>query len=488
MFRRSRLSAIALLAGILAALTPAVAHAAPAGDDFDSAVEITSLPMSATLTTTGSTKADDDPNPCYFWGQGSIWTKYTATSDKLLRATAKKGSWGTMLAVYTGERGALTMEPSACVINDGYTVHAKAGTTYYFVLIEYSPNNGGDVAFSLRDGVPEPNDDRASATVTGVPGFHEGDLSLATAEPGEAPPSCDTAATRSVWYRYTPARSRYVNVTTAQAVSVHRATDLSEVDCVRTGEGHYTGAVFNAAANESYLIRIAARPENAKRFAVNLATAPDIAPNTSFWPDPATTIGKTSLSASAGDQIGQPIASGTIDLGDGTVYPVTPGITEHQFTKDGEYRVTTTVTTVDGRTGTGVRTLKVETHDVSVTGLTVASSARAGQTKSIKAFVVNTRTDDNVVVTLYRVGANGQGEKEIGHHTQRIPASPTGRTEFPFAYTYTPEDAAAGQVTFRVRAEVAGYGYRGDDKGDDNEARATTTSVRPAVSGSARIG
>lgn len=35
-------------------------------------------------------------------------------------------------------------------------------------------------------------------------------------------------------------------------------------------------------------------------------------------------------------------------------------------------------------------------------------------------------------------------------------------------------------MTFRVRAEVSGYGWNGDDKGDDNEARATTASVKPA--------
>jgi hypothetical protein len=41
-------------------------------------------------------------------------------------------------------------------------------------------------------------------------------------------------------------------------------------------------------------------------------------------------------------------------------------------------------------------------------------------------------------------------------------------------------------VTFRVRAELPGYGWNADDKGDDNEARGTT-AVLPASTASARI-
>ncbi|XVS66410.1 PKD domain-containing protein [Actinosynnema sp. CA-299493] len=481
MFRRASSTFIAF--AVVAALAPAVAHAAPAGDDFDSATGITSLPFTTTIDTSGAGKAADDPNPCYFWGEGSVWQKYTAQSDGLLRVSARTDTWGRMLAVYTGQRGALDLEPSACVQNGNYTVHAEAGTTYYFMLVERSGSTADTVSFALRETTPEPNDNRAAATVTSVPGDHQADLTRATAEPGEAPPSCAPEATRSVWYRYTPTHTKFVQVGSEQAISVHRADDLSEVDC----STRYSTAVFRATANESYLIRMAASPEATEGFEVSLRTAPDIVPHTSTRPEVPNVLSDTTLGASSGDPIYQPVASGTIDLGDGTVIPVTDGHVTHRFTKDGDYRVTTTVTTPDGRTGTSVRTLKVETHDVSVSGLTVPTSARAGQSKPVKAFVSGTRREDDVTVTFYRVGANGEGDKEIGRLTQRVPVSTTGTTEFPFAYTYRPEDVTAGQVTFRVRAEVAGYGRRGDDKGDDNEARATTASVRPAATVSARI-
>lgn len=63
------------------------------------------------------------------------------------------------------------------------------------------------------------------------------------------------------------------------------------------------------------------------------------------------------------------------------------------------YTVTTTGSTADGRTGTGTATVEVDTHDVSVAGLSVPASGRAGQTKPIKVSVANTRQAENVRVT-----------------------------------------------------------------------------------------
>jgi hypothetical protein len=481
MFRRASLTA--LVFAVVAALAPAVAHAAPASDDFDSATEITSLPATATITTTGSTKAADDPNPCYFWGKGSVWQKYTPQRDGLLRVSSNRPEYGVFLAVYTGQRGSLALEPSACRQNGSQTVHAKAGTTYYFMFVETDESRGGPISFDVREVGREVNDDRASAVETYVPGDHEADLTRATAEPGEVPPSCDPRATRSVWYRFTPAVTKFVHVTSGQAISVHRAGDLSEVDCA----DRFSDALFRATANETYLVRMAAYPEATDGFQLSLRTAPAISPHTSTWPEVPNVLSDTRIGASSGDPISHDIASGTIDLGDGTVLDAAAGQHTHRFTEDGDYRVTTTITTPDGRTGTSVRTLTVKTHDVSVTGLSVPASARAGQTKQIKASLANVRSDDEVVVTLYRVGASGEGDQQIGHLRQRVPASPTGRTEFPFAYTFKPQDATAGRVAFRVTAEVSGYGWQYDDKGDDNQATATTASVRPAASGSALI-
>ncbi|WP_170166554.1 PKD domain-containing protein [Lentzea atacamensis] len=261
---------------------------------------------------------------------------------------------------------------------------------------------------------------------------------------------------------------------------MHRASDLSEVDC----STRCSSAAFAAAANETYLIWAATSPEGSPSPCGPLRTSP---PGLSTWPQTPNVLSDTTLGVSTGDPIYQPLASGTIDLGDGTVLRTNGEHVKHRFTKDGDYRVTVTATTTDGRTATSMRTLKVQTHDVSVAGLSVPSSARAGQTKPIKVSVANTHHDEDATVVLYRVGANSEAEREIGRLTQRVAASAQGRTEFPFAYSYREQDAAAGQVTFRVRAELPGYGWNADDNGDDNEARGATASVRPASTASARI-
>ncbi|WP_394613168.1 PKD domain-containing protein [Lentzea sp. JNUCC 0626] len=481
MFRRAGLIAIAL--AVTAVFAPAVAHAAPAGDDFDSATEITALPHNTTIDTTGSTKAEDDPNPCYFWGEGSVWHKYTAPDDGLLRVTARRGTWGSMLAVYTGQRGSLNIEPNACVQDGNYTVHATAGTTYYFMVVDYDEDYSGPLSFSVRQATPEPNDAKASATAVAVPSEQQPDLTLATAEPGEAPPTCDTTATRSVWYRYTPTRAKVVQVS-GNVISVHRAGETAELTCAQ----RYSKALFSAAANETYLIRAATSPHTTDRVPVLLRTAPDITTYLSTWPQTPNVLEDTSLGVSVSDGNYLPFTNATIDLGDGTVLrPTNDQNVKHRFTRDGDYRVTVTATVADGRTATSTRTLSVQTHDVSVVALSVPATARAGQTKPIKVSVANVQRDEDVTVTLYRVGANGEEERSIGTLVQRVVASAQGRTEFPFAYSYREEDAAAGQVTFRARAEVPGYGYRGDDKGSDNEARATTASVRPAAGGSVLV-
>ncbi|WP_170166553.1 hypothetical protein [Lentzea atacamensis] len=146
--------AIAVVAAVaLGMITPGVAHAAPpANDDFDASTAITALPFTTQVDRTEATRALDDPANCVQRpAEGSVWFHHTATENGIVR-----------------------------VSTDGSDL---------------------DVKLSV---LPEPNDAMASAATTTVPGDHQPDLTLATAEPGEAPPSCDTAATRSVWYRYTP--------------------------------------------------------------------------------------------------------------------------------------------------------------------------------------------------------------------------------------------------------------------------------------------
>lgn len=473
---------IATMAAALAtALLPGVALAAgpPANDDFGNATTITALPFSTKISTVGATKSTDDPTACHYWGESTVWTRYTAQEDGFLRVSS---SGGPAIGVYTGDRGALALVPGACTYNTGFSVDVfpvKAGTTYHFALVEDYAWNGREFTFDLTTIPAAANDDRASATVTGFPATLEGDLRRATSEPDELAASCGSGADQSVWYRYTPDRTRSVQVSRSgnTVLSVHRAADLSEVDCA--GNSDYYGLVFTATAGESYLIRAAQSVEQAGQFELNLVNAPAIRPSAYATPDRPSVFDDVQFSPYAGDPLNRALVSGEIQFGDGTTTPFTgTQAVGHRYAEDGRYTVRVTGTTKDGRTGTTEQVLEVATHDVKLTGLSLPASARAGDTKRIKVSVTNTRYDENVRVSLKRKTTSGYYE-EIGYQTQRVAASPTGKVEFPFAYTYTAADAAAGQVEFKLVAELGGWEYD-DAQPADNELRAVT-AVRAAA-------
>ncbi|KOV82721.1 hypothetical protein ADL03_23425 [Nocardia sp. NRRL S-836] len=479
--------ATAVAVAALTAFAPGVAHAdAPANDDFDAATEITALPATTTVDTTGATKAPDDPGICNYQSYSTVWVRYTASADGLVKLTSQSTRY-TFYAVFTGTRGALTPVPGGCTTpgEREKTFSVKAGTTYHLAVAEHYSGYTGPVSLTMTPVRAAVNDDRAAATPVTVPSRVEGDLTRATPEPGEAPPSCDAAATQSLWYSYRATRTQWVNVSAYyNAISVHRAGDLSEVDCFASG-GNSNGAVFATTAGETYLIRVARAADDADPFWMDVQAAAPLKPYTAVSYYEPSVFDDLPFELGSGDPHGRVLTSGVIDFGDGTSKNfVAYEQIRHRYARDGVYTVTVSGSTNDGRTGTGTSTVTIDTHDVSVAPLTVPSSVRAGQTKPIKVSVANARQTENVRVTLYRVNETGGYDEEIGQAVQRVAASPTGKVDFPFAYTYTAKDAALGKVTFRAVAALENWNLR-EAKPDDNEARATTASVRAAATATA---
>lgn len=483
-FTRLRTPIIGLVAAAIAVLAPGLAHAEPpTNDDFDTATTITALPFTAQQDTTEATKAADDPTSCYYWGSRSVWYRYTAPADGIVKADVTTTGTRPLTAVYTGERGALTQVPGGCNYNT-YTApvfHVTAGTTYHVVVIDFY--NGGPLTFTLSSVAPSPNDDFAAAAVTGLPATHSGDLRRASGEPTEATASCDPAATRSVWYRYTPERTRSVSLKAsffiyAPSIAVYRGTpdELSEVDCVSSTS--YQASVFTATAGQAYHIRLAAPADRSTSFELTVATAPALAPNIHPDPERPSVYSDVAFATYSGDRLGRQFVSGELRFGDGTSAPITGSPIRHKYAADGDYQVEVTGSTSDGRTGTGVRALRVETHDVSLSGFTVPTTAQVGQTKPIKVSVANTRYDETVKVQLLRQSEHGYFE-HVGNLTQWVAAAQGRKVEFPFAYTYTAADVAAGKTTFKVVATLSRYD--GDARPQDNELVAVTT-VRPKAS------
>lgn len=118
----------------------------PANDDFASPVEVTPLPFNHRLDTTRATQASDDPSLCVEGGSATVWYRFMAPSAGTLTADTFGSSYDTVLAVFTGERGALTGQ--AC--NDDTSgrqsqviLGVAEGQSYFIEVASYGLGGGG---------------------------------------------------------------------------------------------------------------------------------------------------------------------------------------------------------------------------------------------------------------------------------------------------------------------------------------------------------
>ncbi len=116
----------------------------PASDDINAAVTVTGVPFSHTMTTTRAGDSNDDPivPVCNLApGRNSVWYAYTPTASGWVSMDTFQSSYDTVLAVWSGNRGALSLV--ACNNNyPAYTSYLEAnlvaGTRYYIEIAHYS--------------------------------------------------------------------------------------------------------------------------------------------------------------------------------------------------------------------------------------------------------------------------------------------------------------------------------------------------------------
>ena len=121
----------------------------PDNDDFAQPVEVTPLPFSHSLNTTNATVAADDPVLCISSrGDATVWYRLVAPSTGTLTVNTFGSAYDTVLAVFSGTRGALT--PLAC--NDDYTslqsqvmLTVTAGETYYIEVAGFAFSSAATV-------------------------------------------------------------------------------------------------------------------------------------------------------------------------------------------------------------------------------------------------------------------------------------------------------------------------------------------------------
>lgn len=430
------------------------AAAPPSNDDLANA---TPLSIPGTSTASGFDEATNqigEPE-CGWYGGGSVWFSLSPTSDILVRATNSAG-WPAAMGTYTATdvTDASTLSLQQCANpGDALVSQLTAGTTYYLRIS--SPWWGPlslDVAVS--EVAPPANDNRAEAQTIVLDETVTSSTLDATVEDGEA--FCDGNASPSVWFDFTAAASATLKLALP---SGGRANVYTEPENTAVGCGN---AGFLATAGQHYMIQVISAPAGAT---LTLTLAPNPAPTP--WMYNVTGMAGLPVEIYAndtGDPVGLFPTAITWDFGDGTTSTTDPWVARHTYAKDGDYTVTVTSTTSDGRTGSGSLLLPIRTHDIAVVSFTAPTNARVGQSKTFVAGIRNTHYVETANVALYRGGTAGW--TLVTQSTVTLPVKPSNKTtSVNLPYLFTSADASAGSVSFKVAVTI----YNSEKQTTDNE-------------------
>jgi PKD domain len=463
-----RTVAVAALIGVTLVVPGTASAAPPAQDDFANATAIDQslLPFSDSVVIDDATLEGSEPSGCYFAGK-SIWYSITPTSNGVLRADINASTFVDRIEyVYrqdgSGFGGLSTIACASPYYNgqSSATFTVEAGKTYYLQVGGFYSYSTGTLNLSVEAIPPPRNDDFANAaSVSSIPYSNNPDLSGATLQPNEPMPSCGYSPQSTVWYAFTPTSSGSYIVGTSTAsfypeLAVYTGSGLptlSEVGCRFNGP-----VVFKATGGTTYYVQLS----NALGSGSGIAFFVDVAPNptSSFFfspSDPSTfdTVQFYDQSADPG-QVG--LSSEVWDYGDGTT-ATNPGCCPtHHFATDGTFHVTLTVTTTDGRTASTSQDVVVKTHDVTIAKVLVPQTASVGQTRTVTVGLTDSRYPETVQVQLLK-SVTGGGWQQVGALTQYVPVRGGNRTtNFNFNYTFAPEDAVLGKVSFQAVVTVQG--------------------------------
>ncbi|HAJ38063.1 MAG TPA: hypothetical protein DCL15_20520 [Chloroflexi bacterium] len=125
--------------------TPTATPMPPVNDDFDQPRVVTDALFTDVLDTQHATVASDDPVLCSgSRGGATVWYRFTAPEAGVLAVDTFGSNYDTVLAVFSGTRGALTR----LTCNDDYdsllsfvSLNVSAGSTYYIEVASYASAN-----------------------------------------------------------------------------------------------------------------------------------------------------------------------------------------------------------------------------------------------------------------------------------------------------------------------------------------------------------
>ncbi len=323
--------------------------------------------------------------------------------------------------------------------------------------------------------VPPVNDYFINATpinLNALPFMGQAVMNDATVEPNE-PYAC-AYSYQTVWYKFTPpANGIWLSVDTQGSsfsygnVSVYRGGSLFNLNFVGCTSYNGTLTLFAGQADSIgqatyYLQGQAPCCGTLGILQVNVRQIAPPSPHADFYYYPSDPSVYDSLqfydNSSDPGQVG--VKTRLWDFGDGATLSVNDYGVRHGYAADGDYTVTLTITTFDGRSATTSRSVSVRTHDIAITRFKTPQTGGTGQTRQITVGVSNTRYPEYVHVELSKSVPSGYpygGWQIIGTSDQSVPVRAKNRTtDFVFNYTFGPDDAAIGKVTFRAFVTISG--------------------------------
>ncbi len=449
----------------------------PPNDYFANATIISGLPFNDSVDMTYATTEYNEPQPCYWTQQKTVWYSYTPTASQVVRVTLS-GPYDIGSVIYQAYGSEITnlSEINCSSFNSplSLTFNANVGTTYYFQVGSIY-GYGGLVQVTVEPVLPPANDNFINAEQIGsLPFSTYVDTIAATMETNEPRPSCESGIGQgTVWYSYTPTTAASLMVGTdtqnPTAIAIYTGTSLDNLAQQHCFYFMYGGrSSFTPSPGATYYFQ----EMGYGRVSFVLDFTP---PPTAFFyynPNDPTVFDNVSFWNNSYDPVGMGIQSQTWNFGDGSTS--TEWSPTHRYAADGNYTVRLTVTTTDGRTASTTTTIPVKTRDVAITKFTVPQSASSGQTRQIVVGLNSKRYVEDVEVQLYKSQVGG-GWQLIGTLRQTVPIRPSNRTtDFLFSYTFTKDDAAIGKVTFHAVALIVNAR---DALPADNEAIAPPTRV-----------
>jgi hypothetical protein len=482
--KRSILTAM-LVAALLGAVLPVTVMAAvPGNDTFANATVIdpSGLPYSDTASITEAT-TEGETVPCGSFNSvaQSVWWAITPTTSGTLRVTDSASFYYQVLVMYRQDGSGLAgLVSIACSTwyygQSGLSATVEAGKTYY-LMAGSTFADSGSVNVTVTSILPPSNDNFASATPIGSLPFTDNalDMTAATAETGEPIPGCASSFSgQSAWYVYDAPASGSISTAFgaySAVLGMYRGTSLADLVQVGCGNWYNTLATIHVDAGSRYYFQLVGTFQPIGANSLQLVVAPS--PSAGFYYNPGdpSSFDTIQFSGSQNDPGNAGISSWAWTFGDGST--ATTNFPQHQYAADGDYTVHSTVGTPDGRTATETQVIHVRTHDVAITRFSVPTSASAGQTRSISVGLTSRRYAEQVFVTLYKL--TPAGAVQIGTSSQLLPArSGNKTTDLTFSYTFTPDDARIGKVSFQATVSLSSAR---DAIPADNQAQSLPTKV-----------